>query len=389
MNPNEKRALYSFLTIYTLSALVLMGIIALLYYNKAVHETKTACKKDLQSTILSVEMDLRKACMYDQNFTFDPAQYKLHVGLFDASQKPLASNLLFHDINFTKMSDIKPNRVQMVKKLQQPLLNIRYIVAEDVRIPAQLHSLKILIALTMLISLLFVALIGYFLSRLLLRPVKERVAELNRFIKDATHEINTPVTALLMSVSALKKKGSHEEKLLRHISISAKQISNIYNTLSHISFAEHKKEKIVYFDLKKEILKNVTFFKEIASAKKITIQTDLHSTYITMDKESASKLINNLLSNAIKYSFSNTTITVTLKEGKLSVKDEGIGINKADQKKILKRYSRIGTLGGGFGIGLDIVNTICQKYGILLHIDSKEKAGATFTLDFASVQSKR
>ena len=362
-----------------------MGIIALLYYNKAVAETKSTCKSDLQSTILSAEMDLRKACMYKQKFTFEPQKYKLHVGLFDSFQKPVAENLRFHDINFSTPMSIGPQRVQMIKKLHEPVLNVRYIVAEDIRIPSQLHSLKILIATTMLLSLLFVALIGFLLSKLLLKPVKDQVQALNRFIKDATHEINTPVTALIMSVSALKKKGIGDPKLLRHISISAKQISYIYNSLSHVSFSGHHKEEKKRFDLKKEILKNITFFEEIAAARNILFQTDLYSTYVTMDKESAGKLINNLLSNAVKYSHPNTTITVTLKEGKLSVEDKGIGISEEDRTLILKRYKRATEVGGGFGIGLDIVNTICQRYGIGLTIESKEGEGSTFILDVRNV----
>ena len=373
------------MTIYTLSALVLMGIIALLYYNKAVAETKSTCKSDLQSTILSAEMDLRKACMYKQKFIFTPQKYKLHVGLFDSAKKPVAENLRFHDINFSTPMSVGPQRVHMIKKLHEPVLNVRYIVAEDIRIPSQLHSLKILIATTMLLSLLFVAFIGFLLSKLLLKPVKDQVQALNRFIKDATHEINTPVTALIMSVSALKKKGAGDPKLLRHISISAKQISYIYNSLSHVSFSGHHKEELKRCDLKKEILKNITFFEEIAAARNILFQTDLQSTYVTMDKESAGKLINNLLSNAVKYSHPNTTITVILKEGKLSVRDKGIGISEEDQALILKRYKRATEIGGGFGIGLDIVNTICQKYGIILTIQSEEGEGSTFILDFGNV----
>jgi len=138
LNPNEKRALYSFLSIYTLSALVLMGIIALLYYNKAVHETKTTCKTDLQSTILSAEMDLRKACMYDKAFHFLPDHYKLHIGLFDDDRREIAGNLRFNDVNFSKMMDPGKARVQMVKKLHEPVLGVRYIVAEDLRIDLEL-----------------------------------------------------------------------------------------------------------------------------------------------------------------------------------------------------------------------------------------------------------
>ncbi len=374
-----------FIALYSLSALVLMAIIAVLYYNKSVNEAKSSCKSDLKNAVMSAEMDLRKACMNNRIYRFDPDRYKLHVALFDRNRRPVASSLTYSDVDLDQAMRIMPDHIHIVKKLPEPIQDIQYIVAEDLRMPQQLHRLKLLIAVTMIVSMLFVALIGYMLSRLLLKPVRERIRELNRFIKDTTHEINTPVTALLMSVSALKRKGIREEKLLRHISISSKQIANIYNTLSYVSFSELKHEKSRRFDLKKEIRKSILFFEEIAAAKQIEIRSDLESTYLKMEKESADKLINNLLSNAIKYSFSHTTITVTLRDGRLSVADEGIGISEQDQMLILQRYKRASELGGGFGIGLDIVNTICKKYGITLEIVSAPNRGSTFILDFRNL----
>ncbi len=385
MNREEKSALLRFLILYSLSALVLMGIIALLYYNKAAAEAKMTCKKDLKNTLLSAEMDIRDACMNSTPYRFDPSRYKLKVGLFDRNRTAIASSLAHPDVDFSRPVSMHPTYVQMVKHLRHPLQGISWIVAEDIRMPSQLHQLKLLIALTMFGAMLFVAFIGYLLSRLLLKPAKNRIDALNRFIKDATHEINTPVTALLMSVSALKKKGYGDEKLMRHISISAKQISAIYNTLSYITFTNHTPQKPRRFDLKKEIQKNIAFFEEIARSKKITIESDLESTYVMMDRDDADRLIGNLLSNAIKYSFGGTTIRVSLKEGVFSVQDEGIGISPEDREQILKRYKRASNLGGGFGIGLDIVNTICKKYGIILTIDSEEGEGSTFRLDFSAL----
>jgi two-component system OmpR family sensor kinase len=385
LNRDEKRALTGFLAIYILSALVLMGIIAFLYYQKAVDEAERNCKNDLKSTLLMAEMDLRKACMQGTPYRFDPNRYKLHVGLFDKEYRPIASSLHYTDINFSSPLTIHKAYIQMQKRVDAPVLGVRYIVAEDIRMPSQLHNLKLLIAVTMLVSMLFVAFVGYLLSRLLLAPARERIKTLNRFIKDATHEINTPVTALLMSVSALKKKGVLEEKLLRHISISSKQIANIYNSLSHISFDAHKTTEIKRFDLKKAIQKNIAFFDEIARSKQIGIVSELTSTYVSMDREDVDKLIGNLLSNAIKYSPPNTTITLSLKEAVFRIKDQGIGISQSDQQKIFKRYTRASELGGGFGIGLDIVNSIARKYGIEITIDSQEGTGTTFILDFSKI----
>ena len=104
-----------------------------------------------------------------------------------------------------------------------------------------------------------------------------------------------------------------------------------------------------------------------------------------MDNESADKLINNLLSNAIKYSYNHKSVTISLNNNLLTIKDEGIGISEENQQEILKRYKRGTDLIGGFGIGLDIVNSICKQYNITLNIKSKIGHGSTFTLDFSKV----
>ena len=363
-----------------------MSIIAILYYNKEVDSAKRVCKKDLQETIMDVEITLLKTQMQGNKFVFCPINYFLQVGLYDNHGKKIASNLAYNDIDFNKTMSVKKKRIQQVKKLKTPIQDITYIIAEDTSMPTSIKKLKYLIYITIFISSIFIAFIGYLLSRLLLKPINEKFEQIDHIIKDSAHEINTPVTALLMSVSALKKKGYSEEKLLKHISISSKQISNIYNMLSHIAFSDIKdRAEIVKFDLKKEVLKSIAFYKEIAEVKQIKIVDDLKSLYINMDKESADKLINNLLSNAIKYSYNHKIVTISLHENRLIIKDEGIGISKDNQQEILKRYKRATDLIGGFGIGLDIVNSICKQYNIKLSIDSKIGHGSSFILDFSNI----
>ena len=70
MNKAEKQALWSFIVIYTFSSLLLMSIIATLYYNKEVDSAKRACKKDLQETVMDVEITLLNAQMQGKEFIF-------------------------------------------------------------------------------------------------------------------------------------------------------------------------------------------------------------------------------------------------------------------------------------------------------------------------------
>jgi len=386
LNNQEKRALFHFVTIYTLSSIILVAIIAYLYYEKELARQKTLCKRDLENNIIKVESDLLRASLEKKDFIFKPHVYHLGVGLLSNNGDKIYSSLRYEDVDLKKMMIKNPQFIQLVHKLQTPLFNVHYIVAEDTSMPIGKKRLITLIMIVIFFAFIFIAFIGYLLSHLLLKPVKEKIAHIDRFIKDSAHEINTPIASLLMSVSALKKKASFDPKILNHISISSKQISDVYNSLSHLAFDDIHREKLsTEVDFQAIVLKSVEFYSEIAKAKHITIKTDLEALTIMIDKDDAKKLINNLLSNAVKYSKIKKEIHVTLKNGILSVKDEGIGIDSKEKKAILKRYHRATQMLGGFGIGLDIVNSISHRYSIRLNIASKKHQGSLFSLDLTPI----
>ena len=104
-----------------------------------------------------------------------------------------------------------------------------------------------------------------------------------------------------------------------------------------------------------------------------------------MDKTKAQRVLNNLISNAIKYSKKDSKINIELNNSILMVEDFGIGIKEDEIKEIFLRYKRGQNSEGGFGIGLDIVNTICQEYNLVLNLESKEKIGSKFFIDFSNV----
>ncbi len=363
-----------------------MAIIAYLYFEKEIKQQQRLCKKDLQNGIIQVESDLLKAKLTQVPFHFQPKKYSLRVGLFDANKKLLFSSLRYPNVDFSKMMVKTPTYIHYVHPLQIALFDIHYIVTEDTSMPISKERLLSLIMIVILFASIFIAFIGYLLSRLLLKPVKMKISQIDRFIKDSAHEINTPITSLLMSVSALKKKGGADKKILNHISISSKQISEIYNALSHLAFDNIKRKKdIIPINLKTIVEKSVEFYQEIAKANGMQIHTALEDFAIMIDPQDAKKLLNNLLSNAVKYNKKGGNITVRLQKKKLYIQDEGIGIEEKDKKRILKRYHRASSRHGGFGIGLDIVNAVAKEYNIGLEIASKKGKGSTFILDFSAI----
>ncbi len=121
----------------------------------------------------------------------------------------------------------------------------------------------------------------------------------------------------------------------------------------------------------------------LALKRGITIEvSSSNSIYFAILEDDFIRLFNNLITNAIKYNRQNGRIEITIKDNKITIKDTGIGIAKDNQKEIYQRFYRASSEVGGFGIGLNIVNKICKKYGIKIDIESQLGDGSSFRLEF-------
>ncbi|MGB3751383.1 MAG: HAMP domain-containing sensor histidine kinase, partial [Arcobacteraceae bacterium] len=210
----------------------------------------------------------------------------------------------------------------------------------------------------------------------------ERI-RLDNFIKDTTHELNTPITALMICTDI---QAPRSEKNMQRIHLSAKRISEIYKDLTHL-FLESKANKRIHpLQIDKVIVKELEYFELLASKKNITTILDIEETIINIDKEDFKRIFSNVLSNAIKYTNRGGKISLSLKNKNLSVKDTGIGIDLTKKENIFDRYQRATTQDGGFGMGLNIVYKICQEYNIKIDVKSKLKVGTTFSFDFKAIK---
>ena len=318
--------------------------------------------------------------MYGESFDYKNETAYI-IGMYDSK-----FNILYGDeidnIDFNKGIYQQDKALYVIDQSAHLHLGIKYIVLKNTELFNDTKKLKTQVIFYTIVALVFVAVIGYFLSRLFLMPIANEREKLDKFIKDTTHELNTPISALLMSVSSLKDEDS---KIKDRIKLSANRISNIYDDLCYLL----KDELNIKYELKALNIKNIMneqleLLEEYAKSKKIKIDKNLEDLIFTIDEESSKRLINNLLSNALKYSKPNTTIKIVLKNNQLFIQDQGVGIEKKDLENIKKRYVRINNNEGGFGIGLDIVNTICKKYDIKFTIKSKENIGSKVILEFKS-----
>jgi two-component system OmpR family sensor kinase len=173
-----------------------------------------------------------------------------------------------------------------------------------------------------------------------------------------------------------------DEKKRKRIELSDKRIATLYGNLSFMLLHDKQNEEKNDVDVKKLIEERVEYFADLMASKRIELSLKLEEKTLHINEESLIKLIDNLLSNAIKYNRLGGTIEVLLDFEKLSIKDNGIGIESSKLGDITKRYKRANSDKGGFGIGLDIVNTICKTNGFRLEINSIENEGSTFSIYF-------
>jgi two-component system OmpR family sensor kinase len=347
------------------------------------------CDMWLSNTSMQLKSEILNSYMKKE--PFNPVELKdknLKYALYDKNRKLIYSYLQNEDCVDLDKSIYKKKQYDFyITTLNEEDIPIKYIVLETFRNYDDENKLKLYMLVVFLLASIFIGFVAYFLAKLLLKPVREKVEHLDRFIKDSAHELNTPISVLMTSVSMLKK-GKNPEKMMRYISSSAKQISQIYNDIHFSAFNELNEDLKESFDLKDLVSESCEYFNDIAITKNINIETFLEETSIKMDKTKTQKLINNLVSNAIKYSKKDSKIIVRLNNNIFEVQDFGIGIDEKEQKNIFKRYKRGENIEGGFGIGLDIVKRICEEYNLVLDLKSQINEGSIFTIEFSKVMEK-
>ncbi|MBE7358093.1 HAMP domain-containing histidine kinase [Campylobacter sp. RM12327] len=211
------------------------------------------------------------------------------------------------------------------------------------------------------------------------KPYQEQKRLMNMFFNDAMHELKTPLGIATINLEMLGYKDKHTHRIksaLKEMKVTYEDveffIKNSYTNLPKI------KINFSYF-----LLSRVKFISTIANVKNIKILTNIEKNLeIFMSEIEATRLVDNNLSNAIKYSKENSKILINLTKINddfilFSVEDFGRGIK--DTNEIWKRYTREDYSQGGFGLGLNIISSICKKYGISYDVKSVYTKGSIFS----------
>jgi len=381
LNSLEKNSFYSFLSLYIISSTLFIFLSAYWYYEARYSSLEQTEYYRLQHLSDKISQTIINAHMMGIKLEMPEYDKDVTVALVSKTSKVVYGKLL--DGFFPKRSEylIQNGHNILSSDAPQEHLGIEYVVLHSDILFLKLQELKKNVTLSIVLSITIVIILAWFLSIIFIKPLRQRVKQVEDFVHDTAHELNTPITALRMSLSQAMKKDT-SNKYLKNISVSTKQLFDIYNALSYISF-DLKKEEAESLDVCSVVKKSVAYYEELAHAKGIEIESSCEEFYYTIDEPKLTMLFGNLISNAIKYSHPNSKIMVNFSDATFSVEDFGIGIAKDKLSSIYERFNRETEYAGGFGIGLSIVEKITEEYDLDIKVESILGKGSRFIIKFS------
>jgi len=381
LNSLEKRSFYSFLALYIISSTIFIVLSAYWYYTAQKNALASNQYYKLQHVADTLSQKIIKAHMQGIKLDIPRSNKDIVIALIDIDKEVVYGSL---------QEDFVPKKAEyfeegqhsvLISDAPQKHLNIEFVVVQSRALLEEIRGLKQNVLMVVLLSIVMMIVLAWVLSRLFMSPLHQKIKQIEDFVHDTAHELNTPITALSMSVSRALKKQSYDEKILKNISISTKQLFDMYTALSYLSF-ETKPQEEELIDVSVVLEKSVAYYKELSESKRIVFNVNTEPFEFRIDETKLNMLFGNLVNNAIKYSHPDSSIEVSLKGGVFEIQDHGIGIEPEKLSKIYERYNRETEYAGGFGIGLSIVQKISQEYGLGLDVISKEGQGSCFSITF-------
>ncbi len=367
--------------IYTavLAVLLIVPLVTYIFLLLQIDEAKVKLSLESQAKKIIASMQHYKSS--DKVYHF-PRFKEYRSALLDSSDKQIFSTLDFEPQSFISGYHKEENKYYYIYPLPQGYyFGASKLLVETVHTASKIYLFAFSVMIAIVIALF---LFSWLLLRNFSAPFERLNRQLDNFIKDSMHEINTPLSIINLNADLFANKYG-ENKYLYRIKSASKTLATIYNDMDYLikqGRVEHKKERM---DMSAFIQKRVDYFQEVANLKHIDLQVSIEENiHYLCSGTKLQRIADNTISNAIKYSHDHTTVEIVLKsvDGGIvfEVKDHGVGIENT--QKIFSRYYREDEAKGGFGIGLNIVKQIIDEEGITLHVDSSLGKGTTFTYTF-------
>ncbi|MCU1677453.1 MAG: two-component sensor histidine kinase [Frankiales bacterium] len=214
------------------------------------------------------------------------------------------------------------------------------------------------------------------------------------FVANISHELKTPVGAIMVLGEALIEAGDDPEAVRRfggRLQREGTRLSGLVSELIELSRLEGAGEPRAVTDLSvREIVNEaLEVNRALAESRNIALFLDWDGdTTVAADRSQLVSAISNLINNAVAYSPDGSGVVVTVRAEddavSISVTDRGVGIDPGDVPRLFERFYRVdparSRATGGSGLGLAIVKHVVRNHGGEVAVSSTPGAGSTFTV---------
>ncbi len=222
---------------------------------------------------------------------------------------------------------------------------------------------------------------------------RERAASVRRdFVANASHELKTPVSAIIASSEALQlavERGDDSSLgFARQIEGSARQLDRLVADLLDLSRLERDEPELDPLSLDHLVQEELERVRTVADEQGIDLDLQVAPAQVAGSRRDVAIAVRNLLDNAIRYTPSGGSIGAELEvvgeDAVLRISDTGEGIPTRDLDRVFERFYRVDNARaratGGTGLGLAIVKHVVESHGGSVSVASELGAGSTFTV---------
>ena len=225
---------------------------------------------------------------------------------------------------------------------------------------------------------------------------EQREALRREFTANVSHELKTPLTAILGTAEILENgmvKAGDIPHFAGNIHREAQRLIGLVNDIIKLSRLDEGEsggqwETVELYALAENVLAQL---RQAAETKQVTLHLEGGKALTRGVPQILEEILYNLCDNAVAYNRTGGSVTVTVEEtdrgARVAVADTGIGIPPEARERVFERFYRLDKShsGTGTGLGLSIVKHGAAYLGAKLSLESQVGVGSTFTVEFPKV----
>lgn len=331
-----------------------------------------------------------KKIIRDEDKTFRNSPGLLSYAIVD-SDKNIISNIFNSDIDITffeKLYNIDEAEIFYKNNFYIKIINIEdnsklYLIYEkNYNAEDFLLDLLVFLFISFVSGIFVFFFLKIFINKLFI-PVEKSIVNMNDFVHNAWHELQTPLSTIVSNIDFYNKIKIKDPSVLQEIKDESLRMWDLIKSLLKLSEENYSTdlEEVEVNNFLEKIIKTHNYSLENKSIKLIlNINYDQK---ININKNHLRICLSNIISNSIKYSNENSTIKISFDNFIFSIEDNWIWIWKENLSKIFDRFYKEdeSRTTNWFGIWLSLVKKLCTLNNRIINVKSEKSKGTIFTIN--------